>query len=170
MACRKMVFSRNVRTQPCNGVYAWLTAWFIAQSSAALITAGMKSLAAFAILPLATACATIPATTVPALGGTEWRFTAIDGTPPVSDRAEMEFTAARLSATVGCNGMGGAWRLDGNRLVGGPYMSTRMYCENVMAQEQAVGALLEADPVVMVSGDTMTLTTLAHSAVLRRND
>lgn len=131
----------------------------------------MRRIFTLAILPLAAACATVPAPNAPSLAGTEWAFTAIDGAPPVApDRAEMEFTADRLSATVGCNGMGGEWRLEGNRLVGGPYMSTKMFCENLMTQEAAVGALLDAGPVVMVSGGTMTLTTHAHSAVLRRSD
>ncbi len=106
----------------------------------------------------------------PRLAGTAWRFTAIDGAAPVRlDRATMVFTEDRLSANVGCNGMGGTWRLDGDRLVGGPYMSTRMFCEGVMEQESAVGALLAANPTVVVAGDRMTLTAPGHSAELRRD-
>lgn len=107
----------------------------------------------------------------PQLSGTEWRFTAIDGTAPVRpDRATMAFTEERLNANVGCNGMGGTWRLDGDRLVGGPYMSTKMFCEGVMEQESAVGALLAANPTVVISGDRMRLTAPGHSAELRRAD
>lgn len=107
----------------------------------------------------------------PQLAGTEWRFTAIDGAAPVRpDRATMSFTAERISANVGCNGMGGTWRLDGNRLMGGPYMSTKMFCDGVMEQERAVGDLLAANPNVAISGDRMTLTAPGHSAELARAD
>jgi len=109
--------------------------------------------------------------TAPQLVGSEWRFSAINGSPPVRPgRATMAFTQDRLSATVGCNGMGGTWRLAGDRLVGGPYMSTKMFCDGVMEQEGAVAALLAAKPIVAVSGDRMTLTAPEHSAELRRAD
>ena len=106
----------------------------------------------------------------PRLSATDWRFSAIDGAPPVRpDRAVMSFTQDRLSANVGCNGLGGHWRLDGDRLVGGPYMSTKMFCEGVMEQENAVSALLAANPTVIVAGDRMTLTAPGRSAELRRD-
>jgi heat shock protein HslJ len=111
-------------------------------------------------------------TAQPRLSGTAWAFTAIDGYAPVRpERATMSFTDDRLSATVGCNGMGGDWRIDAeNRLIGGPYMSTRMFCEGLMEQEQAIGALLAANPTVTVAGNRMTLTAPGHSAELRRAD
>lgn len=130
-----------------------------------------KALALFA-LPLLGACTTMTDSgTASQLAGTEWRFTAIDGAAPVRpDRATMSFTPERISANVGCNGMGGSWRLDGSRLIGGPYMSTKMFCEGVMEQENAVGALLAANPTVTVSGNRMTLTAPGHSAELTRAD
>ena len=132
----------------------------------------MKSALALLALPLLGACTTMTdGGSAPQLAGTKWRFTAIDGAAPVRpDRATMSFTAERISANVGCNGMGGSWRLDGNRLVGSPYMSTKMFCDGVMEQENAVSALLAANPAVAVSGNRMTLTAQGHSAELTRTD
>lgn len=118
-------------------------------------------------LPLLAACVTNAA--APAeIKGTKWAFTAIDGKAPVSSRAALTIDADRVGANVGCNGMGGDLQIKGDRLVTGGIMSTMMYCDGVMDQESAVGALLEADPVYTVKGDRMTLKGGGHSAELRR--
>lgn len=118
--------------------------------------------------PLLAACAAMGYADAPQLAGTEWRFVSIDGQAPVSDRAKMSLTADRISATAGCNGMGGSWTMEGDRLVGGPYASTRMYCEGRMEQERAIGDLLSEKPVVSLSGDRLTLTSAMHKAELVR--
>lgn len=117
----------------------------------------------------ATACVAEPAPTSP-LADSEWRFTAIDGAAPaVSDRARMEFQGDRLGANVGCNGMGGEWRITDGRLIVGPLMGTRMYCEGpVWGQEQAIGTLLAASPRIEITGNAMQITSAGHSAVLER--
>ncbi|MCB2088814.1 MAG: META domain-containing protein [Sphingomonadaceae bacterium] len=114
------------------------------------------------------ACATMPSASSPALAGTEWRFTAIDGAAPaVPDRAELRFEADRMGANVGCNGMGGDWRLDGSTLITGPLISTQMYCEGpVWDQERAVSALLAGKPEVQRAGDRLVLTGAGHRAEL----
>ena len=117
-----------------------------------------------------TAAGYAPATPAPAstLTDTRWTFTAIDGQPPLSERAGIQFDGDRIGATVGCNGMGGTWRLENGRLMGGPYMSTKMWCEDLMDQEQALGALLGENPQVTLEGDTLILQGDTRRAELRR--
>ena len=118
-------------------------------------------------LPLLAACATAGA--APArLVGTTWSFVLIDGQRPVSSRATVTITARTIAANAGCNGMGGDLVIKPDRLVTGPIISTQMYCDGVMEQEHAVGALLGASPQYRVNGDRLTLTAPGHSAELTR--
>lgn len=127
-------------------------------------------LAALSMLaaPLLAACTTMSGADAPQLAGTEWRFVTIDGKAPVSDKARLGFMADRISASAGCNGMGGSWSMDGDTLVGGPYASTMMFCEGLMEQERAIGKLLEEKPTVALAGDRLTLTSATHKAELVR--
>ena len=103
------------------------------------------------------------------LADSSWTFTTIDGDAPVSEKARLTFDGDRIGANVGCNGMGGPWRVDGGRLIAGPLVQTQMYCEGpVWDQEKAVGALLAAAPRFSVGGDVMTIESSGHSAELRR--
>jgi heat shock protein HslJ len=105
----------------------------------------------------------------PDLAGTQWRFTAIDGAAPVSNRARLEFERDRLGANVGCNGMGGEWRIENGRLIAGQLVQTQMYCEGaVWGQERAVSALLQGSPAIAIVNGRMTLRGSGHSAELRR--
>lgn len=133
----------------------------------------MDRLALLPVLALLTACATtpLPDRSGPAeadLAGTVWRFVEIDGAAPASPRAQLRFEAGRLSATVGCNGIGGDWTIDRGRIAGGPYVSTKMFCEGLMKQEAALAALLAEKPEADVAGKRLTLRGEAHSAVLVR--
>jgi len=131
----------------------------------------MQKLAA----PFALACAlfaqgcTTPSTAASAggigLAGTHWAVTAIDGQPAsVPDRARLSFEDARLSASVGCNGMGGDYRIEAGRLVTGPLIGTRMFCEGtVWQQEQAVNALLAGAPEIRRVGDHLKLESGGHT-------
>lgn len=111
-------------------------------------------------------CTTVDADRPP-LADSEWRFTAIDGAPPVGE-ATLSFQGDRLSAHAGCNRMAGSWRHAGGKLVAGPLMATKMFCEGRMEQERAVAELLDAGPDMTVTGARMTLKSPAHSAQLER--
>jgi heat shock protein HslJ len=126
----------------------------------------MKHLALL-LLPALACCATVSQAT-PDLTGTRWRFVTIDGAAAVSDRTELSFETARMGANVGCNGLGGAWRMEGNRIVTESMISTMMYCDGKMAQEHAVSQLLEGRPEVALSNDHLTLRSAGHSAQLVR--
>lgn len=108
-------------------------------------------------------CATAPSGGV-ALAGTRWAIMRIDGAAPVvPDKATMRFEDDRLGANVGCNGIGGDYRVEGSRLIAGPLMATRMFCEGpVWQQEEAVNALLSAAPELLRRGDTLRMTSGGH--------
>ncbi|MFA7603084.1 MAG: META domain-containing protein [Novosphingobium sp.] len=111
-------------------------------------------------------CTTMPAA-APALAGSEWRFTAIDGAPPVGE-ATLSFAGDRLAAYAGCNRLGGTWRVEAGKLTASPLISTQMFCEGKMEQERAVAELLDANPDLAVDGDRMTLRSPAHTGELAR--
>lgn len=124
------------------------------------------TLAAAALSLSACAHASVPRHA--ALHDTEWKIVRIDGKPPASPRAAIRFMRDRLSATVGCNGQGGTWVIKQGKLVGGPYMSTMMYCEGLMDQERALADLLGAKPTVDVTRGTLTLRSKTHVIEARR--
>lgn len=124
------------------------------------------TLAAAALSLSACAHASVPRHT--ALHDTNWKIVRIDGKAPASSRAAIRFTRDRLSATVGCNGQGGTWVIEQGKLVGGPYMSTMMYCEGLMEQERALADLLGAKPSLDVTRGTLTLRSKDHVIEARR--
>ncbi|WP_169799535.1 META domain-containing protein [Novosphingobium lentum] len=132
----------------------------------------MTTRLAFLLLPglaLLGACASgVP--NALALSGTQWRVVSIDGdAPAVPGKAKVEFHGTRIGANVGCNGMGGDFRVDGNRLIAGPLMATRMFCDGpVWGQEQAINALLAAAPQIERSGTTLRLDSGGHTVELQQ--
>lgn len=129
----------------------------------------MRATPAFAVLPVLflAGCAAAPAGSA-GLAGTQWAIVKVDGAAPVvPQKAALRFEDERLSANVGCNGIGGDYRVDSSRLVAGPLMATRMFCEGpVWQQEEAVNALLSAAPEIQRSGNSMRLTSGGHSLEL----
>lgn len=109
-------------------------------------------------------CATAPSGSA-GLAGTNWTILRVDGAAPVvPEKASLKFEDERLSANVGCNGIGGDYRVDGVRLIAGPLMATRMFCDGpVWQQEEAVNALLSAAPEIERRGRTMRLVSGGHA-------
>lgn len=100
-----------------------------------------------------------------------WRFVLIDGQVPVSDAADLTFSRDRIGIVVGCNRMGGPWRLDGDRLIAGPLAQSEMTCPvPAWQQEKAVGALIASTPRMLLEEDRMTLQSSGHTAQLQRVD
>jgi heat shock protein HslJ len=64
--------------------------------------------------------------------------------------------------------MGSTWRSESGKLIAGPLVGTKMFCEGKMDQERAVSDLLGSSPDLTLSGDRLTLKTTAHSAELVR--
>lgn len=114
-------------------------------------------------------CATVPAA-ADNLTGTRWAIVSINGAAPKSPRAGIEFNPDRISATVGCNGMGGSWAAKDGQLLTGPFVSTMMFCDGLMEQERAVGQLFEARPSYSITDGRMTLQGGGHRLELRRTN
>lgn len=126
----------------------------------------IKSIALFT-LPLLAGCATV-GDAAPSLAGSKWAFVSIDGQSPISDKALLSIEADRIGANVGCNGMGGDLRIEPGRLVTGPIISTKMYCDGAMVQESAVAELLSASPAFFIEGKRLMIRSDKHVAELRQ--
>jgi heat shock protein HslJ len=118
-------------------------------------------------LTLLAACATSPVAEEQ-LGPSEWRIITIDAATPVSPRASVEFLPDRISATAGCNGLGGSWSTMDGHLITGPFMSTMMFCDGLMEQERALAGLFESKPAFVLNGDRLVLEGGGHKVELRR--
>ena len=123
-------------------------------------------LLAILLAPAILSC-TVQAAASHRLADNEWRFVQIDELAPDAEEARLAFDDGGLSASVGCNAMGGNWRVENERLIAGPLMQTEMYCPGlVWEQEQSVSALLVAGPKIRFEDDRLYLTARRHSAVL----
>lgn len=83
-------------------------------------------------------------------------FELVDGTV-----VRIEFRDdGTLSASAGCNLLGGAYRIDGDTLrIDGGLSMTEMGCEQaLMDQDTRLADLLMAGPIVALDGDTLVLT------------
>jgi heat shock protein HslJ len=121
------------------------------------------------VLVLALSSCAVKAAPEHSLTDTSWRFVKIDEIKAAADTAMLEFRSGSISANVGCNGMGGPWRIEERRLIAGPLVQTEMYCAGpVWTQEEAVSALLAAAPEIKQDGNQLTLHSSGHDAVLER--
>jgi heat shock protein HslJ len=95
-------------------------------------------------------------------GGLEARTflsTAVDGRVLVAgSRIRLSFRNGQVSASGGCNSMGGAYHLDGNRLVTDQLITTDMACaQALMTQDQWVAALLNG-ATLSLDGNSLTMS------------
>lgn len=128
----------------------------------------MRTATVLAVLIVASGCVARSSTPDGMVG--EWRMVMLDDAEPAMPaRARLTFEDERLSATAGCNGMGGPWRIEQNRLIAGPLAGTRMHCVGpVWEQEQALSALLVAAPTIAYDDGELILRSSRHSARLER--
>jgi heat shock protein HslJ len=116
------------------------------------------------------ACAGVPG---PSLDGTEWLSIAVteDGVDrPLVDgtRIRLSFTDGQVGASVGCNTMGGAYRIEGGRLIFEGGGMTEMGCDDERhAQDDWLFGFLGSQPSVAQDGDKLTLTSGATVITLQ---
>lgn len=92
---------------------------------------------------------------------TAFESTSITGRELVpGSKVRLEFTDGQLSASAGCNTLGGAYELDGDRLViEGELRSTQMACDApLMEQDTWLSTWLVDGPTFVLDGWTLTLT------------
>jgi heat shock protein HslJ len=112
--------------------------------------------------------ATSDRTAARSLVGTRWAITSINGAAPAAQRkAEVSFTADRISGNAGCNGFGGGYALADGVLTATQVISTKMACLGPgMDQENAVFKILSEpmtvawhdDGSLVLSDDAGTIT------------
>jgi heat shock protein HslJ len=118
---------------------------------------------ATAVIVLVAACMT----SHDVIADKEWKLASIDGKAPVAAATLLLRTDGTLLVQAGCNGGGGPYGIDGNRIVTEAVGLSVMGCEEpIAAQEQAIQGLLEADPVFAVDTGTGQLRLEAGGVTL----
>ncbi|MEP6895925.1 MAG: META domain-containing protein [Chloroflexota bacterium] len=90
-------------------------------------------------------------------------------TPAVADvNTSIEFTSdGKLNGNVGCNGFGGDYKVDGKNLTFGPVMSTMMFCEGPVGdQEMGTVAVFQKSAAFVLDGDKLTITSADGNSVI----
>jgi heat shock protein HslJ len=90
-------------------------------------------------------------------------------TPAAADvETSIEFDAeGRMGGNVGCNGFGGDYTVDGDTIEFGPIVSTMMFCEGpVGEQEGATLAVFQETAKFMLDGDMLTITSADGNSVI----
>jgi heat shock protein HslJ len=123
-------------------------------------TLGSIVRAALAGILIASVAACVPGAP---LEGTDWRAVAIGGDAPVPGREPtIAFSGGKVTGSGGCNGYGGAYRLDGDRITFSELGMTAMGCPGPeMAVEARFSQLLSQVQRVVVAGDRLTLVSPA---------
>lgn len=93
------------------------------------------------------------------LADTQWTIVEINGAAPTAERkAEILFTADRISGNAGCNSFGGGYTLAGSVMTASQIISTKMACLGPgMDQENAAFKIL-GQPMTVTRQDDGSLT------------
>lgn len=123
-----------------------------------------------AVLLLTVRCAASPAAKeakkeaepAASLENTEWRLVEVRGravTSPPGRTPTLQLGAEGRKAVGngGCNRIGGTYTLEGSGLRFGPLVSTKMFCEGAMEQEQAFLDALTATTGYRIEGSDLLL-------------
>jgi heat shock protein HslJ len=89
-------------------------------------------------------------------------------TPAAPDvDTSIEFLDGKLSGNVGCNGFGGDYEVKADTLILGPVMSTMMFCEGPVGdQEMGTLAVLKDSAKFVLDGDQLTITSADGNSVI----
>lgn len=89
----------------------------------------------------------------PAVENIKWILDNANG------KAYLRFDAASktIQASAGCNGLGGAYTLNGTSLTTEEFASTQLWCEGVMEWERKLGNVISKANKVFVHGNKLTL-------------
>ncbi|WP_295389510.1 META domain-containing protein [uncultured Thiodictyon sp.] len=146
-------------------------------------TSAVLALILVACLPVSAADTDAPATgpaagsavAAPTLEGSSWSPTAYRAGDTLNEiaagqyPARFRFEAGQFAGSLGCNQLGGAYTLAGDRLTFKPTIrSTMMACpEPLMKQEQAVGVALTQVAAYRLEGEQLQLLDATGEPLLR---
>ena len=104
------------------------------------------------------------------LAGSNWRVVSVNGRPtPPGGQFFMQFEANRVSAKLGCNGLGADYSVTANVLDLGPVIGTRMACPDMTFETQGSTILDQPMTMAWIGGDRLTLTSAAGTIELTRS-
>jgi len=90
----------------------------------------------------------------------------VSAAPDVETSIEFN-DQGEVAGNVGCNGFGGEYEVDGETLAFGPIMSTLMFCEGPVGEQETVTLnVLQESTSFELDGDTLTITSADGSAIL----
>ena len=136
-----------------------------------IVTSHLRIAAVAFLVVLAVAgCAATPAPSTPpapTLAGTAWTVMSVGGTDTIdATRPTMAFGPdGKVQGTGSCNGYGGPYRLDGDKIEVGDLASTLMLCQDaaIGAQEAAfMAALRGAEKWQIDAGGSLHLTGVSE--------
>jgi heat shock protein HslJ len=94
------------------------------------------------------------------LAATRWRVVAVNGRPtPATGDYWLNFEASRFGAKFGCNGMGADYRQDGETIVPGPVMGTKMACPDMSFETDAGITLSQPLRMMWTGSDRLRLSS-----------
>lgn len=103
----------------------------------------------------------------------QWKLvshgSASSQTPAAPDvDTSIDFSSdGQMNGNVGCNGFGGEFKVDGDTIAFGPVMSTMMFCEGPVGdQEMATIAVFQESATFVLDGDTLTITSADGNSVI----
>ena len=103
----------------------------------------------------------------------QWKLvshgSASNQTPAAPDvDTSIEFkSGGPMSGNVGCNSFGGDYEVKGDTITFGPVMSTMMFCEGPVGnQEMGTLAVFQESAKFVLDGDTLTITSADGNSVI----
>ncbi len=101
------------------------------------------------------------------LSNTNWRVVAINGQPVPRSGYYFTFAPDRVSGKLGCNNIGGGYRVTGSTLTASALMMTRMACPD--SGFEVEGTRIMGQPMTLSeSGDRLTLSNRLGTLELTR--
>jgi len=92
-----------------------------------------------------------------------------DQIPAVADvETSIEFDSeGRMNGNVGCNGFGGDYEVQGDTITFGPVMSTMMFCEGPVGdQEMGTITVFQESATFVLDGDMLTITSADGNSMI----
>lgn len=98
----------------------------------------------------------------------QWKLVSYNETPAVPNvETSIEFKDGQMSGNVGCNGFGGDYEVDGDQIKFGSVMSTMMFCEGpVGEQESGTLAVFQESTKFVLDGNMLTIASTEGNSVI----
>ena len=105
-----------------------------------------------------------------------WKLTAygpVDAPTPAVEGVDAGLTFngdGTVSGSSGCNGLGGDYTVEGDKITFGEFVSTLMACdEPIMVQEESAHRVMTGTATYKIAGNTLTITNNDMVLVLTRS-